>query len=199
MPVPWLSLIDVALGLSDVVRRTRGRHADTESRQLAAPQSASMLGGIEARLAGVVVSALKEAFDRDSRRLDLEREQMEAAHQRAERLLRLELLRQSGEREIARQRLIATAATAGWVAALVLSAWVPAAGAARVLLGFGWVLLLAALLCSFVEQARQSRALAVADERLSVESSTAPAAAGLAAPWLVAVGFIALSVGVLIR
>jgi len=199
MPVPWLRLIDAALGLSDVVRRTRGRNADPESRQLAATQSTSMMGGIEARLAGVVVSALKEAFDRDSRRLDLEREQMEAERQRAERLLRLELLRQSGEREIARQRLIAVAATAGWVAALVLSAWLPAAGASRVLLGSGWVLLLAALLCSFLEQARLSRALAVADERISVESSTSPAAAGLAAPWLVTVGLIAVSIGVLMR
>ena len=199
MPVPWLSLIDAALGLSDVVRRTRGRSADAESRQLAVSQSTSMLGGIEARLAGVVVSALKEAFDRDSRRLDLEREQIEAERQRAERLLRLELLRQAGEREIARQRLIAIAATSGWVAALVLSIWLPTAGPARLLLGAGWVLLLSALLCSFLEQSRLSRALAVADERLSVESSTAPAAAGLAAPWLVAVGLIALSVGVLVR
>jgi hypothetical protein len=199
MPVPWLRLIDAALGLSDVVRRTRGRNADTELRQLTAPQSASMLGGIEARLAGVVVSALREAFDRDSRRLDLEREQMEAERQKAERLLRLELLRQAGEREIARLRLVAVAATAGWVAALILSVWLPAAGAARVLLGFGWVLLLIALLCSFLEQARLSRALAVADERLSVETSTAPAAAGLAAPWLVGVGLVAVSIGVLIR
>lgn len=199
MPVPWLRLIDAAIGLSDVVRRTRGRSADPESRQLAATQSMSMMGGIEARLAGVVVSALKEAFDRDSRRLDLEREQMEAERQRAERLLRLELMRQAGEREIARQRLIAVAATAGWVAALALSAWLPSTGAARFLLGSGWVLLLIALLCSFLEQGRLSRALAVADDRLSVETTTAPAAAGLAAPWLVAVGLIALSAGVLMR
>ncbi len=199
MPVPWLRLIDAALGLSDVVRRTRGRSAETESRQLAASSPASMLGGIEARLAGVVVSALKEAFDRDSRRLDLEREQLDAERQRAERLLRLELLRQAGEREIARQRLLAMAATSGWVAALVLSAWLPVAGAARALLGVGWVLLLVALLCSFLEQARLSRALAVADDRLSAETSTAPAAAGVAAPWLVAAGLIALSVGVLVR
>ncbi|RPJ84398.1 MAG: hypothetical protein EHM13_04470, partial [Acidobacteria bacterium] len=33
------------------------------------------LGPIEARLAGIVVAALKEAFDRDSARLDLERDQ----------------------------------------------------------------------------------------------------------------------------
>ena len=96
MAVPWLRLIDAALGLSDVVRRTRGRSsADAESHQLAAVQSTSMLGGIEARLAGVVVAALKEAFDRDSRRLDLEREQIEAERQRAERLA--ERLRHLGE------------------------------------------------------------------------------------------------------
>ena len=200
MAVPWLRLIDAALGLSDVVRRTRGRgSADAESRQLAAAQSTSMLGGIEARLAGVVVAALKEAFDRDSRRLDLEREQIEAERQRAERMLRLELLRQAGEREIARQRLVAIAATAGWVAALVLAAWLPTSGAARLLLGFGWVVLLVALLCSFLEQGRLSRALAVGDDRLSVETRTAPAAAGIAAPWLVGAGLIALSLGVLIR
>ncbi len=199
MPVPWLRLIDAALGLSDVVRRTRGRSADAESRELTPPQSASMMGGIEARLAGVVVAALKEAFDRDSRRLDLEREHLESERQKAERLLRLELLRQAGEREIARLRLLAVAATAGWVVALVLSAWLPPVGAARVLLGVGWVLLLMGMLCSFLEQARLSRALAVADERLSVQSSTAPAAAGVAAPWLVGVGLVALSLGVLIR
>lgn len=199
MPVPWLRLIEAALGLSDVVRRTRRRNANTESRPLTALQPASMPGGVEARLAGMVVSALKEVFDRDSRRLDLEREQMEAARQQAERLLRLELLRQAGEREIARQRLVAIAATAGWVAALALSAWLPATGAARFLLGFGWVLLLIALLCSFLEQARLSRALAVADERLSVETSTAPAAAGVAAPWLVGIGLVAVSVGALMR
>jgi len=199
MPVPWLRLIDTALDLSDVVRRTRGRNAHTESRQPSAPQPASMAGGIEAHLAGVVVSALKDVFDRDSRRLDLEREQMEAGRQQAERLLRLELLRQAGEREIVRQRLVAVAATAGWVAALALSTWLPATGAARWLLGLGWLLLLAALLCSFLEQTRLSRALAVADERLSVDTSTAPAAAGVAAPWLVGIGLVAVSLGVLMR
>ena len=52
-------------------------------------------GGLEARLAGVVVAALKEAFDRDTQRLELEREQLDAERQRAERALRLELRRQA--------------------------------------------------------------------------------------------------------
>lgn len=199
MAVPWLRLIDAALGLSDVVRRTRGRRADTESRQLATTQSSSMLGGFEARLAGVVVSALREAFDRDSRRLDLEREHMEAERQRAERLLRLDLLRQAGEREIARMRLLGVSATGGWVAALALSAWLPSAGAARFLLGSGLVVLPVAFLCAFSEQARLARTIATADDRLSIESATASGVAGIAAPWLVATGFVALSLGALLR
>ena len=35
------------------------------------------IGQLETRLAGVVVAALKEAFDRDRVRMDLERAQME--------------------------------------------------------------------------------------------------------------------------
>ena len=42
-----------------------------------------MPGALEARLAGVVVAALKEAFDRDSRRLELERDQLAAERLRA--------------------------------------------------------------------------------------------------------------------
>ena len=58
-------------------------------------------GPLEVRLAGVVVAALKEAFDRDHQRLELEREQIEAERMRAERLLRIELARQAGNRESA--------------------------------------------------------------------------------------------------
>ena len=76
------------------------------------------MGGLETRLAGVVVAALKEAFDRDTRRLDLEHEQMAAERLRAERALRLELRRQAADREIARVRLLAAAALASWLGTL---------------------------------------------------------------------------------
>ena len=96
MAFPWLRLIDAALGMTDVARRLRaGREApQTEMTPGTAPG-----GPLEARLAGVVVAALKEAFDRDSRRLELEREHIEAERARAEQALRLELRRQAGERE----------------------------------------------------------------------------------------------------
>ena len=84
--------------------RTSTRSADAVTRTA---------GGLEARMAGVVVAALKEAFDRDSRRLELEREQLAAERQRAERALQLELQRQAGDREIGRLRLLAGVAGTG--------------------------------------------------------------------------------------
>src|SRR5438034_10739902 len=117
MAVPWLRLFDMLIGVSDFARGGRGRPAaDHESQQLAPGSRA--LGHLETRLAGVVVAALKEAFDRDSRRLELEREEIETERARAERTLRLELLRQAGEREIGRLRLIAASAVVSWLGTL---------------------------------------------------------------------------------
>ena len=118
MAFPWLRLIDAALGMTDIARRVRaGREAPpTEMTPGTAPG-----GPLEARLAGVVVAALKEAFDRDTRRLELERDQIEAERARAEQALRLELRRQAGEREIGRLRLVAAIAVVSWLATLFFS------------------------------------------------------------------------------
>src|SRR6476646_10287602 len=105
MPLPWLQLIDAALGIANFARgRKAAAPPDEGLQQLDAGARAP--GGLEARMAGVVVAALKEAFDRDSRRLELEREQLAAERQRAERALKLELLRQAGDREVGRLRLL---------------------------------------------------------------------------------------------
>src|SRR5262245_35080678 len=99
---PWLRMLDTVIGLADIA--SRKLHARTETnggRRDDAVATGSIGGGaLEARLAGVVVAALKEAFDRDHQRLDLERERIDGERQRAERALRLELRRQAGEREI---------------------------------------------------------------------------------------------------
>lgn len=197
MAVPWLRLIDAALGMGDVVRRVRARSGIADdTRQLA--QTSSALGGIEARLAGVVVAALKEAFDRDNQRIELERQKQDAERERAERALRLELLRQAGEREISRLRWIAAIAVSGWIGALLLASRLLATSGSRVLLGAGLALLLIAMACAFTDQSRIGRSLAVADDRLSVETATAPGLAGVAAPWLVAAGFAAITIAVLL-
>src|SRR4051794_20825848 len=110
MPLPWLNLFDIALDLTNLAigKASRNKAVATEL-----PATASRTSGpLETHLAGVVVAALKEVFDRDSNRLELEREQMERERERAERereraerALKLEWLRQAGEREIGRLRL----------------------------------------------------------------------------------------------
>jgi hypothetical protein len=179
MAVPWLRLIDAALGLGDVVRRARTRDTD-EARQVAIGPSA--LGGIEARLAGVVVAALKEAFDRDHQRMELERQHIEAERQRAERALRLEMLRQAGDREIGRMRLVAGIALASWLGTLFLASRLLAGTGGRITLGIGWLLLLMAMALAFMEQSRLGRTLTAADERLSIETLTASGAPGTSHP-----------------
>ena len=52
--------------------------ADRRAARSSSTPAAARPAGLEARLAGVVVAALKEAFDRDTRRLELEREQLDA-------------------------------------------------------------------------------------------------------------------------
>src|SRR5260221_6237646 len=98
MPVPWLQVIDAALGIANFARGRKSPPA-AEGLPQHVDSTGQPTGGLEARLAGVVVAALREAFDRDSRRLDLEREQHEAERQRAERALRLEVQPPGGERE----------------------------------------------------------------------------------------------------
>src|SRR5678809_270454 len=66
------------------------------------PRPSGFAGEIEARLTNVLVAALKEAFDRDHARLDLERAHLEEQRRRAEEAARLELRRQTADREIAR-------------------------------------------------------------------------------------------------
>ena len=98
-----MRVIDTLSGLAQLAGRAR-RPVEPESGPLS-PVGA--LGQIETRLAGVVVAALKEAFDRDRARMDLERTHMESERQRAEEALRAELRRQSAE------RLLGTTASRG--------------------------------------------------------------------------------------
>jgi hypothetical protein len=108
-------------------------------------------GSLEHRLAGVVVAALKEAFDRDRARMDLERETLEAERSRAERALAAELRRQAADRALNQLKLIAVFAGLVLLVSAILAAWLGGmrSGAAAVLLGGGWALALATLGCVF--------------------------------------------------
>jgi hypothetical protein len=196
MAVPWLRLLNAVLGINEVVRVVKGRSAAAAAADDPEQLAVSERGGpLEVRLAGVVVAALKEAFDRDHQRLELEREQIEAERMRTERLLRIELARQAGDQEIGRLRLLAGVAMASWLGTLFFSArLVGGASGGRVALGVGWLLLLAALSASFVAQAAVTRGLNRTDAREFASSGTA----GALAPWLLVSGLAVIGLGVLL-
>jgi hypothetical protein len=196
MALPWLQILDAVIGVTDLARSRKIRKMSQEAadpqQQLEAGRAGAALGGLETRLAGVVVAALKEAFERDTHRLELEREQIEAERQRAERALRLELRRQASDREIGRLRLLAGVSVASWIGTLFFSARLMGGPAgARVALGAGWLFLLAAFASSFVAQSRVADAASRTDD-LAVDSG----AAGSLALWLIVAGLALVGIAV---
>jgi hypothetical protein len=193
MPVPWLGIIDAVIGVTALAR---GRKSAATSDQLLERRS---FGSLETRLASVVVAALKEAFDRDTRRLELEREQVAAEREREERALRLELQRQAGDREIGRLRLLAGVAVVSWLGTLVLaSRLVGAGGGARLALGGGWLLLLGAIAASFSAQSRVAAALTRVDDVAAWSGTITSGASGALALWLSVSGLALVALAVLI-
>jgi hypothetical protein len=184
MAVPWLRILDAVIGVTDLARSRR-----LASASKAAEGGSQLPSGIETRLAGVVVAALREAFDRDARRLELEREQMEEDRRRAERALQLELLRQAADREVVRLRAIAGMAVVIWLGSLfiVLRA---ASVASRVAVGFGWLLLVGGIAASFSAQASVAESLS--RERASTSD------AGFIAQWLTIAGFALVALAALL-
>jgi hypothetical protein len=193
MPVPWLGIIDAVIGVTALAR---GRKSAARSDQLLERRS---FGSLETRLASVVVAALKEAFDRDTRRLELEREQLAAEREREERALRLELQRQAGDREIGRLRLLAGVAVVSWLGTLLLAArLVGASGGARLALGGGWLLLLAAIAASFSAQSRVAATLTRVDDGAAWSGTITSGASGALALWLSVSGLALVALAVLI-
>jgi hypothetical protein len=203
MPLPWLQIIDAVVGVVHFAR-SRKAEATTDVQQEQQMEAAARTpGGLEARLAGVVVAALKEAFDRDTRRLELERDQLAAERERAERALRLELQRQAADREIGRLRLLAGVAVAGWLVTLLLAIWpgsrIVATTVARVALGGGWLLLGAALAASFSAQAHVAGALdSGAGSRFGAGDAVTSGVAGAAALWLIVCGLTLVGLAALV-
>jgi len=213
MPVPWLRILDVVIGVTDLARSRKIRQAAAQSGEVEAQQQALEAGGragvpgtpgapgsLEARLAGVVVAALKEAFERDTRRLEFERAQLEAERERAERALRLELRRQTGDREIGRLRLVAGLAVVSWLGTLFLTVFLrrfsggvaESAVGARIALGGGWLLLLLAFALAFSAQSQVAR---------SLDRDTDPIASGIAgdvAVWFLVAGLALAGFAVLV-
>jgi hypothetical protein len=173
----WLRVIDTVTGLARTAGRIRSTF-DPGSTGIAAEGAAR---GLETRLAGVVVAALKEAFDRDRARMDLERAQIEAEQRRAEEALAAELRRQAADRALGQLRLLASIAIAAWMLSAALAVWLPGmrAGIPRGLLGGGWALSFGSLACTFV--AFQT----ISSWGAGGQNSTLPPSrAAAVAPWL---------------
>jgi hypothetical protein len=147
----------------------------------AGPSDPRGLGPLETRLAGVVVAALKEAFDRDRARMDLERDTLEGERSRAERALAAELRRQAADRALAQLQLIAVFAGLALLVSGVLAAWIGGMrdGTAAVLLTIGWTLAVAALGCVFAAWQQVSRWASQTDPPPAGASTLAAVA-----PWL---------------
>ena len=187
----WMRVLDTVTGLAQAGSRLRRAVTGTE---VQAGGGTGPLGALETRLAGVVVAALKEAFDRDKARMDLERETLEAERLRAERALQAELRRQAADRALTQLKLIAAFAGGMLLTSGVLSAWVPGmrSGIAAGALGIGWAAGLAALGCIFAAWPRVS---AIAT---SPGADTQPPAPLAAAPWLLLASLALTGVSLLV-
>jgi hypothetical protein len=184
-----MKVLDTVANLAQWSSRFRKPDAARGTEQA---QGGGALAQLETRLAGVVVAALKEAFDRDRARMDLEREHLEAERRRAEAALQAELRRQAAERALGRLRLVAIMAMGVWMLSAALGVWLPGmrAGAARWLLGAGWALAIAALGCAFAGW--QRIASLTQPDGPADRTMAGPGLADSIGPWLL-LGSIALA------
>jgi hypothetical protein len=192
-----LKAFDAMMAFRDATRGMKGDRPPPPAESTALSPSAAgsgLAGQIESRLTNVLVAALKEAFDRDHARLELERTHLEDQRRRADEAMRMELRRQAADRELGRLRLIAATALVGWIASvLVLVVRLAAIGPiARGAMAAGWVLLLAALGAAFSAQGRVGAYF---------PESSAPLQAGRAgmmAVWLLIAGLAVSAISLLL-
>jgi hypothetical protein len=186
----WMRVIDTVSGLAQMSGKLRPKAAPEGGMPTVQEAGA---GRLETHLAGVVVAALKEAFDRDRTRMDLERAQIEAERRRAEEALATELRRQTTERALGQLRLIAVMAVAAWMLSAALAVWLPGmrSGFPRALLGTGWMLAFVALGCTFASWQHIAAWTVGAAGTTSGSDSPASAAAS-AAPWTLLLALAAI-------
>jgi hypothetical protein len=130
----------------------------------AAVEAVDALAPFETRLLAFAAGAIKKAFDRDSDRLTLEREHLEAERARAEAALRLEWLRQEGDRRFAEARLLGMLGVGVWIVSAIFGVALAAryGVAGKVLLGASWLSLVAAVSFAIVAHSRTSAWMSVA-------------------------------------
>ena len=193
--VTWLRALNAVGTVAEATRMFRGARGAAET----SPTPVDPAAGFETRLANVVVAALKEAFDRDRARLDLERDSHEAAQARQDKGLRLEWLRQTATHALNQTRQLAVFSIVVWIASAGAAGWLaPLAATPRTLLGLGWIGLATALGAAFNAHHRLTDWLAQGASS-TFQSSAPPAelpsfVAQTALPWLFLAGFVMTAV-----
>ena len=110
--VTWLRALNAVGTVAEVTKAFRSASDASKTPDATVETGATDL---ETGLANVVVAALKEAFDRDRSRFELERDARDAEHARAERVLRLNWLRQTATQSLSQVRLLAAFGVTVWV------------------------------------------------------------------------------------
>ena len=191
--VTWLRALNAVGTVAEASRLFRGARTDLEREAAGGEPGSTQL---EARLASVVVAALKEAFDRDRARFNLEQGHLDAERGRADARLRLEWLRQTSERTLGQVRMIAVMSLVVWVASGLLLVWLPGsqASASKLLLGFGWGALIATVACAFAAHNRITAWLVGAQTSDAAPADLPQSSSRAILPWLLVLGF-ALTAG----
>ncbi len=186
----WLRALNAVGTVAEATRLFRGATGPSDASPSTVHEPDA--GGLETRLANVVVAALREAFDRDRARFDLEREFHEAEQARKEQALRLEWLRQTGTYALAQTRQLAMLSIVVWMASAAAAGWLaPLSVVAKSLLGLGWLGLTATVCAAFVAHqhlttwlARSASATPPRPDAFELSQSTAQTAM----PWVFVIG-----------
>jgi hypothetical protein len=198
--VALFKAFNTAMTLRDLAKQVAGSgsSAATGVRDAAAGGQEPIASGpgsqLETRLGSVVVAALKEAFDRDHARLELERAHLDEQRRRADEALRLEMRRQAVDREVGRLRLLAGTALIGWVASVLVLVVRrgDVATASRTVMAVGWLLLLGARAAAVTAQSRLGAGVGPGSTALE------PGRAGSAALWLLTLGLAVAGASLLV-
>ena len=200
----WLRAMSAVGTVAEATRYFRRSDAPSDETP-AKPDPAEPL---EVRLAGVLVAALREAFDRDRARFDLEQDVHDAEAARRERALRLEWIRQTGTSAVAHATHLALLSVGVWGASVAVAGWLsPLAGSAKIVLGLGWIGLSATVAAAVVTHQQLTTWLAQGVSAADPGETPAPSftplalpasAAQMALPWLFLAGFVTTGLGLLI-
>ena len=198
--VTLLRALDAVGTVADAARMFRSGAGPRPSPT--ALEDAHAVGGLETRLANVVVAALQEAFDRDRARFDLERELHEAERARKEQALRLEWLRQTGTLALTQTRQLAILAAVVWTASAAAAGWLsPLDVLTKSLIGLGWLGLMATVCAALLAHQHLTAWLAQGASAVTPpppgEADLPRLAAQSAMPWLFVGGFVLTSAGLL--